>query len=187
MLTPMLPTVVSCWLDVHHWVVDHSWYTWESVEREKPSLIALLSTLKTVRLAPTTIPRSKAFIYFVLPIHPLNGTHSQSMSQFSQSLKILIFKSFIYTYWSGEVTSIRDHSFHLDSLGQSTKYHGKRFCTLSVYCNLILGHDCTFFKYSTFNYLWCICFSLTGRLFYWFHCAEKAKSSAPDIFKSILH
>ena len=73
------PTVVSSWLDVL-WVVDHSWYTRKTVEREKPSSVAVLDTLKPVRLAPTTIPLSKALTYFVLPIHPLNGTHTQSTS-----------------------------------------------------------------------------------------------------------
>ena len=34
MLTPMLPTVVSSWLDVP-WVVDHSLYTLETVDHEK--------------------------------------------------------------------------------------------------------------------------------------------------------
>ena len=43
MPTPMLPTVVLSWLDVL-WVVDHSWYTWETVE--KPSSVAVLDTLK---------------------------------------------------------------------------------------------------------------------------------------------
>ena len=47
---------------------------------EKPNSDAVLDTLK-VRLAPTTIPCSKALKYFVLPIHPMNGTHTQSMSQ----------------------------------------------------------------------------------------------------------
>ena len=41
-------------------------------------------------LAPTTIPRSKPLKSFVLPIHPLNGTHTQSMSQLSQDLQILL-------------------------------------------------------------------------------------------------
>jgi hypothetical protein len=44
----------------------------------------------TLRLAPTTIPRSKALTSFVLPVHPLNGTHTQCMSKFSQGLKIII-------------------------------------------------------------------------------------------------
>ena len=70
---------VPCWLDVL-WVVDHSWYTQETVEHEKPSSVAVLDTLKPVRLAPTTIPCSKALKYLVLPIQPLNGTHMQSSS-----------------------------------------------------------------------------------------------------------
>ena len=88
MLTSMLPTVVSSWLDVL-WVVDQSWYTQETVECVKPSSVAVLDTLKLVRLEPTTIPRSTALKYLVLPIHPLNGTHTQSMSQLSRGLKIL--------------------------------------------------------------------------------------------------
>ena len=39
-------TVVSSWLDVL-WVVGYSWYTWEIVECEKPSSVAVLDTLKT--------------------------------------------------------------------------------------------------------------------------------------------
>ena len=70
--TGMLAHVASnashnCWLDVF-WVADHSWYTWNTFEGEKPSSIAVLHELKPVRLAPTTIPRSKALKYFVFPI-----------------------------------------------------------------------------------------------------------------------
>ena len=43
-----------------------------------------------VRLSPTTIPRSKALKYFVLPIYPLNGTQTQSMTELSQGLKIIL-------------------------------------------------------------------------------------------------
>jgi hypothetical protein len=43
-----------------------------------------------VRLAPTTTPHSKALTAFVMPIHPLNGTHTQSISQLCQGLKILL-------------------------------------------------------------------------------------------------
>jgi hypothetical protein len=85
----MLPTVVSSWLDVLL-VVDHSSYTWETVECGKNSSIAVLDTFKPVCLAPTAIPRSKALQYFVLPIQTLNGTHAQSMSHLSQGLKILL-------------------------------------------------------------------------------------------------
>jgi hypothetical protein len=45
---------------------------------------------KPVRLAPTTIPCSKAQTSFVLPINPLNGAHTQSMCQLSQGLEILL-------------------------------------------------------------------------------------------------
>ena len=38
----------------------------------------------------TTIIRSKALTFFVFPIHTLNCTHTQSMSQLCQALKILI-------------------------------------------------------------------------------------------------
>ena len=52
---------------------------------------------KLVRLAPATIPNSKAVQYFVLPIHPLNCIHIQSMSQFSLTRLL----PFIYSKWSG--------------------------------------------------------------------------------------
>jgi hypothetical protein len=58
---------LSSWLDVL-WVVDRSWYTRETVERGKPSSVAVLDTLKALK-------------YFVLPIHPLNRIHAQPMSQ----------------------------------------------------------------------------------------------------------
>jgi hypothetical protein len=64
--------------------------TWETVEREKPSYVEVLDTLKPVRLAPTTIHCSKALKYFVLPIHALNWPHTQSMPQLSQGLNILL-------------------------------------------------------------------------------------------------
>jgi hypothetical protein len=57
---------------------------------EKPSSFAVLDTLKLMCLAHTTIPRAKALQTFVLPIHPLNGTNTQSMYQLSLGLKILL-------------------------------------------------------------------------------------------------
>uniref|UniRef100_A0A8C7JNI2 TIAM Rac1 associated GEF 2 n=1 Tax=Oncorhynchus kisutch TaxID=8019 RepID=A0A8C7JNI2_ONCKI len=45
---------------------------------------SILDALKPVHLAPTTIPCSEALKCFVLPIHHLNSTHTQSMSQLSQ-------------------------------------------------------------------------------------------------------
>ena len=99
----MLPKVVSSWLDVH-WVVDHSWYIGETIGHGKPSSIACLDTLRAVRLAPTTIPHLKALKYLFLPIHPLNGTHTQSMSQLSKNFKnpsLTCLLPFIYTDWSG--------------------------------------------------------------------------------------
>jgi hypothetical protein len=54
MLPLLLPTVVSSWLDVL-WVLDHSQYTRETVQREKPSRVAVLDTLKPGCLALTTL------------------------------------------------------------------------------------------------------------------------------------
>jgi hypothetical protein len=42
MLTPMLPTVVSSWLGVL-WLVDHSWFTRDTVTRQKPSICTVTS------------------------------------------------------------------------------------------------------------------------------------------------
>jgi hypothetical protein len=41
--TPLLPTVVPTWLNVL-WVVDHSWYTRETVEHDKSSSVAVFDT-----------------------------------------------------------------------------------------------------------------------------------------------
>jgi hypothetical protein len=84
MLTPVLPTVVSCWLDAL-WVVNQSWYTRGNVKRKRKT--AVLQFLKQNRcaLVPTTMP--KALKYFVLPIHPLHGTRTQSMSRVVSRLK----------------------------------------------------------------------------------------------------
>jgi hypothetical protein len=71
---------LSSWLDVL-FVFDPSWYTQETVECEKLSSVAVLNTVKPVRLALTIIPRSKSLQSFVLPIQPLNGTHAHSMSE----------------------------------------------------------------------------------------------------------
>jgi hypothetical protein len=71
----------------------------KTVEHEKSSSVAVLD--KPVRLAPSTIHRSKALQYFILPIHPLNGTHTQTMSQLSQGVKnhyLICLLLFIYTY-----------------------------------------------------------------------------------------
>jgi hypothetical protein len=54
-------SVFNHWTAIGWWVVvDHSWYTRETVECEKPSSVAVLYTLKLVCLSPTTMTRSKA-------------------------------------------------------------------------------------------------------------------------------
>ena len=84
MLTPMLPTVVMMFF---------GWWTILDTHRKllsvKLNSVAVFDKLK-VRLAPTTIPCSKALQCFVLPIHPLSDRHTQSMSQLFQGLKILL-------------------------------------------------------------------------------------------------
>ena len=54
---------------------------------KNPAALQFL-TLQAVRLAPTNLVCSKALKYFVLPIYPLNGTHTQSRCQLSQGLNI---------------------------------------------------------------------------------------------------
>jgi hypothetical protein len=68
MSTPMLPTVVSSWLDLL-WVVDYSRYKQETVEREKPSSVAVLDTNRW-HLAPNTVPRFKGNSIFCLVRSP---------------------------------------------------------------------------------------------------------------------
>jgi hypothetical protein len=81
--------------------------TQETVEREKPSSVAVLNTFKPVRLAPTTISRSKAFTCFV--------SHTQFTSQLSQGLQILPSPSTLIEV-DLTSTSITDLSFYQLSL-----------------------------------------------------------------------
>uniref|UniRef100_A0A8C8CGT1 GTPase-activating Rap/Ran-GAP domain-like protein 3 n=1 Tax=Oncorhynchus tshawytscha TaxID=74940 RepID=A0A8C8CGT1_ONCTS len=55
----------------------------EIASRTRKELNILNTHGKLLSGAPATIPCSKALKYFVLPIHPLNCTHTQSMSQLS--------------------------------------------------------------------------------------------------------
>ena len=88
-----------CWLQCFSQLCQVGWMSfgwWTVVDThkkllcKKPSSVAVLDTLKPVRMAPTTILHSKALKYFVLPIHPLNGTHSQ----LPQGLNILLYPIF---------------------------------------------------------------------------------------------
>ena len=123
MLTSMLPTVVSSWLDVL-WVLDHSWYTLETVECENPSWVAVLDTLKLVRLAPTTIPRTRhlnilscPFTLWMAHIHnPILNCRKALKSLFNLSLPLHQH----WLKWILQVTPIRDHSFQLNSPCQCT-------------------------------------------------------------------
>jgi hypothetical protein len=83
MLTPTLPRVVSNWLDVDPFCDTHG----ETVECEKP-----ISVAHSNRCAWhfTTLPRSKKLQYFVLPIHHLNGTHTQCMSRGVKNIYLFI-------------------------------------------------------------------------------------------------
>jgi hypothetical protein len=132
MLTPMLPTVVSSWLDVL-WVMDHSWYTHETVEREKPNSVAVLDTLKSVRLAPTTIPQ----IFFCLSQSP-SERHSYTI----HVSPILRYKHPSLPISSPSsaliVTSIRFHSIPLVS-----QCHGRAGVPNVLYAQCTLG------KYTT--------------------------------------
>ena len=137
MLTLMLPKVVSSWLDVLC-VGDHSGYTRETVEREKLSSVAILET-NWCAWHLLSYPIQRCLNIFVLPIHSLN---TQSMSQLSQGLKLLL-SPVSYpssTLIEVDLTSegqIRVHSFHLDSPGPSMSWKEQvflMFCTLSVYC-----------------------------------------------------
>jgi hypothetical protein len=85
--------------------VDHSWYTQETVEREKLSGPAVVDTLKPVRLAPTTITHSKALKYLILPIHPLNGTHTHSHVPIVSRLNISSLACLLPSSTSGSSTT----------------------------------------------------------------------------------
>ena len=81
---------VPCWLQYFPQVwMSFGWWTildthGKLLSVKNPAALQFLTPLKPVHLAPTNIPRSKALSYFILPIHPLNGTHTQSMSHLCQ-------------------------------------------------------------------------------------------------------
>ena len=63
--------------------------------------IAVLDS-NQVHLAPSTIHHSKALKYLVLPIHPLNNTHTQPTIVLRlKNIFITWLLPFIYTDWSG--------------------------------------------------------------------------------------
>ena len=81
---PQLAQLAGCpYVGVPFLIHTGNCWAWKTQQR-------CSSLHKPVRLAPTTIPRSKALKYFFLPIYPLNGTPTKSMSQLSQGLKILL-------------------------------------------------------------------------------------------------
>ena len=99
----------QCWLQCFPQLCQVVWMSfgwWTILDTHKkllsmknPAALQFLR-LKPVHLAPTNIPRSKVLQSFVLPIHSLNGTRTQSMSQFvsrhkNPSLTHLL--PFIYT------------------------------------------------------------------------------------------
>ena len=74
------------------WMPDHSWCTQETVECEKPSSVAVLDTLKPMRLATTTIPFSKAPCEW--------HTYTIHVSRL-KSPPLTCLLHFLYTDWSG--------------------------------------------------------------------------------------
>jgi hypothetical protein len=96
MLAPMLPRVMSSWLDVH-WVVDgiFTGICWVCKTQQHCS-----SWHKPVRRAPTTKPRSKALKSFVLPVHPSEWhIYTIHVSRLENPYLICLLP-FIYTDWS---------------------------------------------------------------------------------------
>ena len=58
--------LIWSWQDVL-WVVDHSWYTRETVALGNPSIVVVLDTLKPVRVTPTTITVQRHFYLLSCP------------------------------------------------------------------------------------------------------------------------
>ena len=102
MLTPMLPPVVSSCLDVP-WVVDHSWYTRETVEREKPSSVAVLDTNRcSWHLLPYPVQRHLNILSFPFTLW-MSHTHNPCLNcrkGWNNFFSICLLP-FICTDWSG--------------------------------------------------------------------------------------
>ena len=97
MLTPMLPTVVSSWLDVLR-VVDHPWYTRETVECKKNSNVAVLDT----NLWAYYHTLFKGTLIFCLAHSPSEWhTIHVSIISWLKNISLTCLLSFIYTDWSG--------------------------------------------------------------------------------------
>ena len=95
-----LPTVVSSWQGVL-WVVDHSWYTWETIEHEKPSSVAVLDTNRCARhLLPYPIQRHLNILScpFSLWMAHIQYTIHVSIVSWLKNPPLL---PFICTDWSG--------------------------------------------------------------------------------------
>ena len=130
--------------------MDHSWYTQETVEHEKPISIAVLDTNRwTWHLLP--YPVQKALTFYEFPISASEWhTYTIHVSIVSRlknpSLTCIHPLHLHWLKWIEQVISIRDRSFLLDSSGQSVSWKEVlfMFCILSVVCWLkcfrLVGH-----------------------------------------------
>jgi hypothetical protein len=135
-----------CWCQCFPQLGEDGWmsYEWWTIvdthgklfSVKNPAALHILT--QTVRLAPSTISCSKALQYFVFPFTLwMSHIHNPCLNCLKAS-KSLFNHPFIYTdlKWNKQVTSIRDHSFYLDSPGQSISWKEQlslMFCTLSVW------------------------------------------------------
>jgi hypothetical protein len=83
--------------------MSFGWWTILNTHGKNPAALQILTQTGASGTYYQT-PRSKALKCFVLPLHPLNDTHTQSMSQLSHWLRnpsLTCLLPFIYTDWSG--------------------------------------------------------------------------------------
>jgi hypothetical protein len=131
MLAPMIPTVVSSWLDVLC-VVDHSWHTQETVQCVKPSRVAVHDKNRyTCHLLSYPVEMQISCL-----AHSLSERHTYTIYVSIVSMIKLLFNLSppLHLHWLKriwQVTSIRDHIFHLDSMSQKEQMF-LMFCPLSV-------------------------------------------------------
>ena len=116
-------------------VVDHSWYTRETVEHEKPSSVTVLDTNRCTWHLLYPIQRHLNMLSYHSPsewhtytIHVSIVSRLKYFSNLSHPLHL---------HWRGfnKCPAIMDHSFHLDSHRQSISWKEQvfwMFCTLIV-------------------------------------------------------
>ena len=133
------------WMSFRWW--DNSWFTWETWAWNPTSHSVLDTNRCALHLLPYLVQRhvyllSCPFTLWMANIHnPCLNCLKAEKSFFNPSPPLHL----SWLKWIKQVTSIRDHIFHLDSPGQSMSWKEQVFLMYCTLCRFIL------FFYILFN------------------------------------